>query len=190
MNNREQELKIALTKPQYNKLLKASGKYPLAQINMYFCCEGQPRDTMVRLRLKLGEYTFCYKKLLESCNGVNVCDEREQVVDNAVARDMIVCGISPSQFTALTGLQTDKIYRFVGELTTWRVKFELEHKWTLELDKNEYLGATDYELECECDNVLMLEELKSYLDVKYGIAFAPSASKSERFAQRFYSKCR
>ena len=190
MNNREQELKIALTKSQYNKLLKASGKFPLAQINMYFCCEGQPRDTMVRLRLKLGEYTFCYKKLLSSANGVNVCDEREQVVENAVAHDMIVCGISPSRFASLTGIQTDKTYRFVGELTTWRVKFELEHKWTLELDKNEYLGATDYELECECDNALMLEELKSYLDAKYGIAFVPSTPKSERFAQRLNKKVR
>lgn len=188
MNNVERELKIALTKSQYNKLLKASGKAPLAQINMYFYCDGQPRDTMVRLRLKLGTFTFCYKKLLSSENGVNVCDEREQVVDNALAHDMIVSGITPSQFAALTGLQTDKTYRFVGELVTWRVKFELNNKWTLELDKNEYLGAVDYELECECDNVVMLEELKSYLDAKYGIAFVPSSSKSARFAQRLYNK--
>lgn len=188
MNNREQELKIALNKKQYDKLLKISGKMPLAQINMYFYCDGQILDTMVRLRWKLGEYTFCYKKLLSSDNGVNVCDEREQVVDKDLAHNMIVSGISPSQFEKLTGIQTDKTYRFAGELATWRVKFELEHKWTIELDRNEYLGAVDYELECECDNLVMLEELKSYLDIKCGIAFVKSPSKSARFAERYFKK--
>lgn len=185
MNNLEQELKIALTKKQYNKLLKASGKMPLAQINMYFCCDGMPRDEMVRLRLKLGAYTFCYKKLLNSANGVNVCDEREQIVDNAVAHDMIYDGITPADFTRLTGVQTDKTYRFIGPLTTWRTTFEYEHKWTLELDKNEYLGATDYELECECDNLEQLETLKRVLDQKFGVAFVPSTSKSARFYERY-----
>lgn len=188
MNNCEQELKIALTKSQYNKLLKVSGKMPLAQINMYFYCDGQPRNTMVRLRWKLGEYAFCYKKLLSSDNGINVCDEREQVVDNVLAHNMIVRGITPVEFTSFTGIQTDKTFRLAGELTTWRIKFELERKWTIELDKNEYLGAVDYELECECDNVLLLEELKTYLDVKYDIAFKPSAPKSARFAERYFKK--
>lgn len=190
MNNIERELKIELTKSQYNKLLKASGKSPLAQINLYFYCDGQSRDTMVRLRLKLGEYTFCYKKLLESNDGVNVCDEREQVIDNALAHDMIVSGISPSQFTSLTGIQTDKTYRFVGEFVTWRTAFALNNKWTIELDKNEYLGVVDYELECECDNFLLLQELKSYLDAKFDVKFVPSMPKSARFEKRFFNKGR
>lgn len=188
MNNREQELKIALSKAQYDKLLKESGQLPVAQTNMYFYCDGQSVDTMVRLRLKLGAYTFCYKRLLTNFNGVNVCDEREQAVDNDIAQTMLADGISPSQFAAFTGIQSDKTYRFVGELVTWRTKFDYEHKWTLELDKNEYLGETDYELECECDNLVLLEELKENLEQKFGIAFAPSKPKSERFADKFFNK--
>jgi len=55
----------------------------------------------------------------------------------------------------------------------------------LELDKNEYLGTTDYELECEDNDIESLNRLKNYLYYTFGISFKPSLPKSERFFEKY-----
>ena len=94
MNNIERELKIALTKEEYGLLLTVSNARPQLQTNFYFYCDGMPRETVVRVRLKQGGYLLCFKRLLSAHNGINVCDEREQSIDVKTAESFIADGLS------------------------------------------------------------------------------------------------
>lgn len=188
MNNIERELKIALTEEEYNLLLTASNARPQLQTNFYFYCDGIPRETVVRVRLKQGGgYLLCFKRLLSAHNGINVCDEREQSIDVKTAESFIADGLSADELKTRLDVDGGLSYRCIGKLDTYRAKFT-EKQWTLELDRNEYLGVTDYELECECESDVALENLKEYLLITYGIAFKPSAAKSGRFFGKYFKK--
>lgn len=188
MNNSiEQELKIALTKAEYDELLDSCGVEPQLQTNYYFYCDEMPSDTMVRLRKRKGKYQLCYKRLLSSHMGVNVCDEREQALDEQTALSFIESGISAEELTKRLDVEGDLSYRCVGSLDTYRARFA-EKNWLLELDKNEYLGVTDYELECECGSEELLCRLKDYLRYNYGIDFKSSKAKSARFFEEYFKK--
>jgi len=184
MNNMERELKIALTEKEYNLLLNLSDKLPQLQTNYYFYFDGMPESVMLRLRKKADKYVFGYKKLLSSADGVNLCDERETEVGEAEAQAMIQNGVSAEQVKSLVNADTAERCLCVGKLDTYRAKFVWESR-TLELDKNEYLGVVDYEVECECDAERQLTLLKERLLSELGIAFKPSLSKSNRFFKRY-----
>ena len=188
MKNIEQELKMALSEREYNILLDVAKVEPQLQTNYYFRCKAMPDDLMVRLRKKGEEYILCYKRRLSLHNGVAVCDERECEVSATFADSLCSRGITQAELKTLLGvdflkeLQADlpKSLQMVGSMDTYRAKFKIED-WTLELDKNEYLGKVDYELECENLYVEQLEKLKNYLFYAYGIIFRQSLPKVERF---------
>lgn len=187
MNNSiERELKMSLNKEEYAELLSAGNVAPQLQTNHYFYCADMPVDIMLRIRHKDGKYLFCYKKLLSCENGVNVCDERETYIDGEMSDSLLSNGITPAQLKRLVDVDTQSNYKYAGSLHTYRAKFPLD-KWLIELDKNEYLGVTDYELECECASDELLGELKDYLLCNYGFTFKPSLSKSARFFERLKS---
>lgn len=177
---------MSLTQAEYETLLNLAGVRPQLQVNHYFYCDGMPSDVMLRIRRKGDSYLFGYKKLLSAVNGVNVCDERERVLDVQAADSMLHNGVTPSDLLKLVGVQTSQTYRFAGSLQTYRAKFALG-EYSIELDKNEYLGAVDYELECECDSDSALEQLKAYLLSTYGIPFRQSKPKSARFFTKYFS---
>ncbi len=180
MRNIEQELKIALNKTDYETLFNVGKTKPQLQVNYYFYCKGMPADVMLRIRFKNGKYMFCYKRLLSSANGVNVCDERECPLDGNTANKYISKGLLPIDVKKLVDVDFPFECQCAGQLSTYRSKFTVD-KWLIELDKNEYLGVTDYELECECASNELLDKLKDRLINNYGIAFKPSLSKSARF---------
>lgn len=177
---------MSLTQAEYEALLTLANVRPQLQVNSYFYCDGMPSDVMLRIRRKGGSFLFCYKKLLSSVNGVNVCDERERALDEQTADGLMRKGVTPADLLNLVDVQTSQTYRFAGSLHTYRAKFALG-EFSIELDKNEYLGATDYELECECDSDSALEQLKAYLLSKHGIPFRQSAPKSARFFKKYFS---
>lgn len=185
MDNIERELKTSLNKTEYETLLKVGNAEPQLQTNHYFYCDKMPADVMLRIRQKSGKYLFCYKKLLDSANGVNVCDEREKDLDEDYANTLLNSGITPAILKQLVGVELPYTCKRVGSLNTYRAKFTLKN-WTIELDKNEYLGTVDYELECECDSDELLEELKDCLSRDYGIPFRSSLSKKARFFNKLF----
>lgn len=187
MNNVERELKMLLTKTEYESLLAIGQTEPQLQINYYFYCEEMPADVMVRIRVKNGEYLFCYKRLLSAQNGVNVCDEREKPIDALSAKRWIEHGVTEDEIKNLINVDMPATLKCLGSLNTYRAKFVL-NGFNVELDKNEYLDVTDYELECECDDSAQLEELKAYLCDNYGVTFKPSLPKSARFFKKLHSK--
>lgn len=180
MKNIEQELKLALTEREYEILLRQTDKLPVLQTNYYFAFDGQPNGTMIRLRCREGSYTICCKRRLTHGDGVMVCDEYECDVESSLAQKLLRNGISYRFLRELFRLDTGENAIYVGKTDTWRVAFDLD-KWHVELDKNCYLGITDYELECENDHVEELAELKSYLNYAFGIVIRNSAPKNQRF---------
>lgn len=187
MNNIERELKISLDKTEYGILLKAGKTEPQLQVNYYFYAEAMPKDVMLRIRLKNGKYLFCYKKLLSSVSGVNECDEREKEIDGVTANALINNGLNPDVLKRFVGVDLPYVFKCAGSLSTYRAKFAMD-KWIIELDKNEYLETTDYELECECASNELLGKLKDYLLYNYGIPFKPSLPKSARFINKLLNE--
>ena len=184
MKNIEQELKMALNEREYNILLDVCGVSPQLQTNYYFRYNGMPADTMIRLRAKGKEHKLCYKHLLSDRSGVSVCDERECEVSADFANSMRKRGITVAEARQLLGVEVASELTYIGSLSTYRAKFNIED-WAVELDKNVYCDAVDYELECENLFVEQLEKLKNYLFYTYGIVFRPSKPKVQRFLDAY-----
>ncbi|MCM1290088.1 MAG: CYTH domain-containing protein [Corallococcus sp.] len=180
MRNLEQELKLSLDEREYGILSALSNNKPQLQVNYYFVSQHLGDDCMVRLRQKGNCYILCYKKRLQNSDGVTVCDERECEVDAAFARTLIDRGVYPREINGMLKTDLYEVLTCVGQLHTYRTVFSLQ-EWTLELDKNEYLGRTDYELECECNHIQQLYKLKNYLSYNYGVVMRYSLPKSQRF---------
>lgn len=187
MNSIERELKMSLDKTEYETLLEVGSTEPQRQVNYYFTADDMPPNVMTRIRLKNGKYEFCYKKLLSYDSGVNECDERECELDAQTAKSLLENGVASADFKSLADVEMSSVCKCAGCLTTYRAKFALD-KWLIELDKNDYLGTVDYELECECSSLELLGKLKDYLMYNYGIVYKPSASKSARFFSKLQGK--
>lgn len=185
MKNIEQELKMALDEREYNILLDISGVSPQLQTNYYFTNKDMLADTMVRLRVKGDDNILCYKYRMSNTNGIAVCDERECEVSADLAKSLISRGMTQKEAKDFFGIDMLYDLKLAGSMDTYRAKFQLQD-WTIELDKNEYAGVVDYELECENLYVEQLEKLKNYLFYAYGIVFRPSAPKVQRFLARAF----
>lgn len=186
MKNTEQELKLQLDRRQYFLLQDYAKVTPQLQTNYYFGATGMPQDVMVRIRQKQQTYLLCYKKQLTSYDGVVVCDERECEISADYAKSLIFRGILASELKQMLDVSLPQNLSYLGLLETYRTKFTFLD-WTIELDKNQYLGETDYELECECDRVESLQRLCQHLNFHFGIQAVPSAPKVNRFFRRLQS---
>jgi uncharacterized protein YjbK len=143
----EREVKILLTQQQYERI---RGRFQwtaaVEQVNHYYLDrEGQLRAEKVNLRVRQigNRYWLQVKTLVKNVKGgPAVHQETETHIDGA-----------PDVFDsrtvkALTGVETQGARR-VGALTTLRHTFSVEPEIELCLDKSDYLGVTDYELEIE-----------------------------------------
>lgn len=184
MKHIEQELKMALDEREYNILLGVGQVSPQLQVNYYFRYRGMPKETMVRLRKKGNEYTFCYKRQLTDRSGVAVSDERECEVSAGFAQSLCSRGVTQAEAKQLLGIDVPHNLHLVGSMDTYRAKFNIED-WVVELDKSVYSGRVDYELECENLYIEQLEKLKNYLFYAYGIVFRPSKPKVQRFLEAY-----
>lgn len=184
MKNFEQELKLQLDEREYNILADYAKTEPQLQTNYYFCYPDMPADVMVRVRNKGGKFLLCYKRRLSAQDNVTVCDERECPISAERFGYIRERGVSVDEMRKLLGVNVCVPLRLAGKLDTYRTTFGLLD-WNVELDKNVYLGRTDYELECENNDVAQLKRLKDYLYFTFGITEKPSKPKSQRFFEEF-----
>ncbi len=180
MRNIEQELKLILNEREYGILLAYSDVQPVLQTNYYFACDNMPRKNMLRIRKKGKSYSLCYKSRLSENDGITVCDERECDIEVNQVQSMLQQGVTPENLMRLLSTESEDTYKYIGQLDTYRAKFQLDD-WIIELDKNEYMGIVDYELECESRDVESLSRLKDYLFFNFGITAKPSQPKIHRF---------
>ena len=185
----ELEKKLLLTEDEYDYLMEHLGyespliqKPIITQINYYFDTDDfsmNRQNTTCRIRLKDGKYKATIKK---HASGGDQSTETEMEIYN---------GLENNAFTEM-GLKLQ------GELNTKRCVVFKDANCEAVLDKNEYLGHTDYELEIEytsehekdAQTILkifrdMLTRRKCFLIYKEGIADPPKVpSKSNRFFKK------
>ena len=131
----ELEKKILLTRDQYTYLLNLFGdnKPIVKQVNYYFDTDDlsmNKQNITCRIRLKDGKYRGTVKR---HTSNSDYSTEVEVDVHN---------GVYDNTFT-------DMGLKLQGELITERCVILRNHVCEVVLDKNEYLGHTDYELEVE-----------------------------------------
>ena len=179
----EQEVKILLTEDEFERVLnRFSWEETTQQINYYYMDpEGKlsAERVNVRVRQKNGGYTLQVKNLVKNvAGGPSVHNEVEkkidslpQVIDARTVKDM-------------TGIDTSSAI-MVGELTTVRRVCRLGDKKNIEvcLDKSDYLGITDYELELEYTG----DELETVKQIVQALGLSTSQQPRGKLS-RFYSR--
>lgn len=179
MKQQEQELKISLTQDQYQALVgDAVGQ---VQENFYFYTSNP--DVMVRIRQKNCVFQLTVKRRISQTGGVWLCDEHNQTIDQKYAQILVDKGISAQILNQTFELGLTGNFPFAGMLKTIRTKKQFD-QFLLEIDKNEYLGVCDFELECEHQSSQELQRLILMLKQAYDIDYCPSLAKSQRFFQR------
>lgn len=131
----ELEKKLLLSKEEYNYLFRIFGDSEniKKQINYYFDTDDfsmNKQNVTCRIRLKGGKYKGTIKKHFDNTDNSN---EAEVRIQN---------GISDNEFVHM-GLKLQ------GKLVTERCVILKDELFEIVLDKNKYLGTTDYELEIE-----------------------------------------
>lgn len=188
----ELEKKLLLTEDEYEYLMEHFGyetplisKPIVTQINYYFDTDDfsmNRQNTTCRIRLKDGKYKAIMKK---HASGGDQSTETEMEIRN---------GLESNAFT-------DMGLKLQGELVTKRCVVLKDANCEAVLDKNEYLGHKDFELEIEyaaehendAQAILtilrdMLTRRKCFLAYKESLNEAPDVpSKSSRFFERMSS---
>lgn len=178
----ECEKKLLLSEKAYNALMEqfSSSRKPIVtQVNYYFDTDDfamNRQDTTCRIRLKDGQYKATMK---QHTAGTDQSTEAEME---------IYAGLDNNAFT-------DMGLKLWGALTTHRCVLLKNPHLEVVLDRNEYLGHTDYELEIEYlpeyekEARAVLKEVEKALQRKrspiYNIGiFSAGLNKSKRFFKR------
>ncbi len=155
----ENEFKIMLDKEQYDKLLCLYDFKTFTQINHYYDTEElemSERRVTVRVRELDGEY-FLQMKL-----PTNKEFSRTELSRKVTTPADIITG---SELSALAGGEFPDV-KYLGALTTVRSVWKFDGG-EIDLDRSDYFGKTDYELEIEFTNEQaarsVLEKIRSEL---------------------------
>ena len=180
----EFEKKLILSKDEYNYLMKHLGqdKMTVTQINYYFDTDDfdmNRENTTCRIRLKNGKYMATMKLHSEEN-------------DNSTEIDLLIRnGIYDNTFI-------DMGLKLQGELITKRCLILQDDICEVVLDKNDYLGHTDYELEVEYSSnheneaLIILHRIETILLYNnpsltlkdFALRYKNTPSKSTRFFER------
>ncbi len=184
----EIEFKNLLTEQEYNLLLeqlKIRSETANKQVNYYFDTADmllKEHKSALRIRKKGGEYVLTLKEphpdgLLETHQK---CTETEAI--NAMETGDIPQGQVTEQIRRLTSV-SEAQFNYIGELSTKRLEIH-EPDGLIVLDKSEYLGKVDYELEFETSARTAGEAAFKRLLNDYGIPQRKTKNKIERFYER------
>lgn len=83
-------------------------------------------------------------------------------------QNFLSSGIDIEQLQKINpGITLNKDIKYIGALRTLRGGMDLGEGLLLEIDKNEYSGITDYEIECEYNNDVMKKSLEFLWYLQY-----------------------
>lgn len=163
----ELEYKVMINEDSYNKMLTHYDLNPIKQVNYYYSAN-KPFHAM-RIREKEGKFIFTLK-----VREKNYHKEYEfEVKENNINDEKIQSLLKEFNIDAV---------EYIGSMITYRAIKDYDHG-ELCIDKSEYLGQTDYEIEYELknadkDDFKTFERILSENDLEY----TPSKnSKFKRF---------
>ncbi|MCK5811407.1 MAG: CYTH domain-containing protein [Clostridiales bacterium] len=155
MENREYELKIMLSKDEYEYFYKKSTK-DIVQTNYYFETSDfnmRKSKQTLRIREKNNNYEITLKSLMTSNSHDGIIDMKENSI-NLNKEDFIdIINNKTSINHFMSGLSEP--LKLIGKLKTKRSMISTNDLLpSMELDENNYLGKIDYELEWEINESL------------------------------------
>lgn len=163
----EKEYKMLLNKEEYISLLNNIDSNTYKQANYYY--SSSSKIASFRIREIENKYIFTLKVKENDYHR----EYEFEISDNSLNDERISDLFKEFNISE---------YRYVGELITYRTDLKLS-KGIISLDKNEYLGVTDYEIEYELynyqdgDNSELINLLK-----KCNIKYIPNTiTKRKRF---------
>lgn len=163
----ELEYKVMINEDIYNKMLIHYDLNPIKQVNYYYSAN-KPYHAM-RIREKEGKFIFTLK-VREN----NYHKEYEfEVKENNINDDKIQ--------TLLKEFNIDNI-EYIGSMTTYRAIKDYKYG-ELCIDKSEYLGQTDYEIEYELKDA-NIDDFRTFERIlkENNLEYVPSKnSKFKRF---------
>lgn len=172
----ENELKISLTKEEYDKLVAMAGKEAVTQVNHYF--DTGDKSLMLRIRYKRGRYALQFKRRVGVKDDVFNSVEQGVEVDKKFFDEAVSRGADKNFVNENFGCGFNNNLPYLGYGVTYRTAFDY-FGYKLEVDKTTVDDVTYYELECESDDE-SIRRLKEILK-GIGVAIKPSAAKSEIF---------
>lgn len=180
MKETETELKFRLDKERYEEFRKLATKETLLVNDYFFPEKGDSSGFTLRIREEDGTYTLTRKTKKAQYGNLTVSREENVPLTPEKAAIFLKNGISSEELSLLFGTtEAPNCYNRLGSLKTLRAKVILAGA-ECDLDKCDYLGTTDYELECEDSQ--KHAELSDFL-AKKGIT-EPSEGKRRRFEER------
>lgn len=175
----ENEFKVMLTAEQYENLRKLYDFATLTQVNHYFdtdALEMSERHITVRVRELDGRF-FLQMKLPTSVNfsRVELSKELETLPET----------LSGAELSALSGVECPDVKR-LGALKTTRSVWKFDGG-EVDLDRSEYFGKTDFELEIEFTDEQAARTVLNEISSKLGITGNSSvcAGKVRRFLDEY-----
>ena len=175
----ENEFKIMLTEEKYRKLLSLYDFNTIVQTNHYYDTadlQMSEKHITVRVRTLDGKF-FLQMKLPTSVNFSRVELSREL--------DKLPDSISGEELKSLSGVDCPTVNR-LGQLTTTRSIWEFDGG-EVDVDKSEYFGKTDYELEIEFTDEKSARDVLSEIKQKLELSSDENVcvGKVRRFLQEY-----
>lgn len=175
----ENEFKIMLTEEQYKKLLAKYDFTTVTQVNYYYDTgelDMSARHTTVRVR-ELGGNFYLQVKLPtdRALSRVELSTELQELPET----------LSGEVLKSLAEIDFPEL-KMLGSLKTTRSVWKFDGG-EIDLDKSEYFGKTDYEVEIEFTNEenarKILGEITEFLEIKPGAEVC--AGKIRRFLEEY-----
>ncbi len=169
MKKLERELKYLISKEDYESAVKDSES--VEQVNYYFLPTENADKHTLRIRRRLGCYELTFKVRIETMYDMNTAEEYSEEISESLAKCCIEGGISAQTLNTVLGtaIAPDIRFEYVGLLTTYRARYPSEEGFVLEFDKNDYLGVTDYEVECECSSEEETHRARQYIKSRFEV---------------------
>ncbi|MCR5350187.1 MAG: CYTH domain-containing protein [Acholeplasmatales bacterium] len=171
--NKEIEFKSFISEDNYNSLLKEFGleNNIFKQINHYFDTDDEKLlKDMIVLRIREKGNNF---KLTKKTRGESGNDETHILLTKEKAQELLENGFNAD----IIGLPYD--VKLKAELTTYRCSTPYRNG-TIFLDRSEYYGHVDYEIEFEVDDLEQgKQDFYRFLE-KHNIPYKESIKKSKR----------
>lgn len=175
----ENEFKVMLTAEQYESLLKQYDFATFTQVNHYYdtdALEMSARRITVRVR-ELDGVFFLQMKLPTSINFSRVeLSKRLATLPEA---------LSGAELSELSGVECPDV-KLLGELKTTRSVWKFDGG-EVDLDRSEYFGKTDFELEIEFTDEQAARTVLNEISSKLGITgnSGVCAGKVQRFLDEY-----
>ena len=178
----ENEFKLILSCEQFKQItntlsVKYGKEFSNIQINYYYDSDdyfiAYCGDSL-RVRQKGCNLSMEYKcKKSTASDQIRKCEEYKKSIN--VFPNLIILS---NEFSIID----DHIYKYKGNLITVRTDFHINDT-IVSLDKNYYLGKTDYEIEIESENPERINEVKNLLQLNFP---TNELGKYKRFLNTYY----